>query len=74
MFCYLASYDWQLSSPEEDVGVSGWSGAEDLTGEVVALLSQEIKTFPHQLGSHWTNWKKNICLLPLTTLDSTGYR
>ena len=42
MFCYLASYDWQLSSPEEDVGVGGRSGAEDLTGEVVALLSQEI--------------------------------
>ena len=35
---HLGRYDWQLGSPEEDVGVSGWSGAEDLTGEVVGLL------------------------------------
>ena len=48
---YLGKYDWELSSPEEDVGVSERSGAEYLTGEVVGLLGQEIKILPHYLGS-----------------------
>ena len=54
---HLSSSDWQLGSPEEDVGVSRRSGAEHLTGEVVGLPRQEIKTLTHQLGSHRGNWK-----------------